>query len=161
MLIDSGAQISLIRNDTASILGLRGRDVHITITKVGGEEESIATKEYKVPVSAIVKGQSYSIRAVGIPNISEEVASVNLATLKAKLGLKREQVCRGQGPIEMLIGIDHAHVHAGPTKQADHLVARNTPLGWVIFGGSPGTTSANSQGILHIRFSDRVGLSDF
>ena len=160
-LIDSGAQISLIRNDTASILGLKGKDVHITITKVGGEEESIATKEYKVPVSAVVGGQNYSIQAVGIPNISEEVASVNLTALKAKLGLEKEQVRRGQGQIEMLIGIDHAHVHTGPTKQVDHLVARNTPLGWVIFGGSPGYPSANNQGILHIRYSDQVNLSDF
>ena len=161
VLIDSGAQISLIKNETASVLGLKGKDVYITIAKVGGDEESIATKEYKVPVSSVMGGQSYSIRAVGIPNISENVAGVNLGKLKAMLGLEKEQIRHGQGPIDVLIGIDHAHIHTGPSKQADQLVARNTPLGWVIFGRSSGGIAVNSQGILHVRMSDRVDLSEF
>lgn len=44
ILLDSGAQISLIRNDTAALLGLKGRDTSITITKVGGDEETITIK---------------------------------------------------------------------------------------------------------------------
>ena len=44
ILLDSGAQISLIRNETAVSLGLKGKNTSITITKVGGDEETIATK---------------------------------------------------------------------------------------------------------------------
>ena len=51
--LDSGAQISLIRQDTAKIFGLKGKDISITITKVGGEEETMKTKEYKVQVASI------------------------------------------------------------------------------------------------------------
>ena len=50
VLLDTGAKISLIRNDPADLLGLVGKDTHITITKVGGEGENMKTKVYKVPV---------------------------------------------------------------------------------------------------------------
>ena len=53
VLFDSGAQISLIHSETAHNLGLKGRDISVNITKVGGEEEKISTKVYKVPVTAI------------------------------------------------------------------------------------------------------------
>ena len=44
ILFDSGAQISLIRRETADNLQLSGRDVTGNIVKVGGEEEEIQTK---------------------------------------------------------------------------------------------------------------------
>lgn len=42
-LLDSGAQISLIPEEIAVTLGLKGNDTAVTITKVGGEEETIRT----------------------------------------------------------------------------------------------------------------------
>ena len=36
VLLDSGAQISLIRQETAETLGLNGKDAPVTIIKVGG-----------------------------------------------------------------------------------------------------------------------------
>ena len=44
ILFDTGAQVSLIRNDTASAFGLREKDTSVTITKVGGEEEMLQNK---------------------------------------------------------------------------------------------------------------------
>ncbi|CAB4038607.1 PREDICTED: uncharacterized protein LOC107337338 [Paramuricea clavata] len=44
ILLDSGAQVSLIRNSVAKDLRLKGKDADVTITKVGGEEEEIHTK---------------------------------------------------------------------------------------------------------------------
>ena len=44
VLFGTGAQVSLIRNDTALTLGLKGKDTSVTITKVGGKEESMQTK---------------------------------------------------------------------------------------------------------------------
>ena len=82
---------------------MKGKDVHTLIANVGGDEESIATKEYKVPVSSAMGEHSYSIRAVGIPNISDNVAGINLGKLKAKLGLAKEHIRCGQGPTGMLI----------------------------------------------------------
>ena len=44
MLWDSGAQVSLIRQERADTLGLKSKDVSVTVTKVGGEEETMNTK---------------------------------------------------------------------------------------------------------------------
>ena len=41
VLLDSGAQISLIRQETAEAIVLNGQDVAVTITKVDGEEETL------------------------------------------------------------------------------------------------------------------------
>ena len=53
VLFDSGAQVSLIRQETADYLGLKAKKISVTITKVGGQEEEIKTKVYNVPISAI------------------------------------------------------------------------------------------------------------
>ena len=44
MLLDSGAQVSLIRRERADTLGLKSKDVSVTVTKVGGDEETMNTK---------------------------------------------------------------------------------------------------------------------
>lgn len=44
MLLDSGAQVSLIRQERADTLGLKSKDVSVTVTKVGGDEETMNTK---------------------------------------------------------------------------------------------------------------------
>ena len=75
VLLDTGAQVSLIRSDTAELLGLKGRDISVTITKVGGEEETVRTKEYRVPISLVDDRKKYSIKAIGIPSISDDIAS--------------------------------------------------------------------------------------
>jgi hypothetical protein len=48
--MDPGAQISLIRTDVAQRLKLTGKDVTITMTIVGGQQEEINTKLYNVPI---------------------------------------------------------------------------------------------------------------
>ena len=52
-LLDLGAQISLICEDRAAALGLKGNDTPITLLKVGGGEGTIKTEVYKVPVSSL------------------------------------------------------------------------------------------------------------
>ena len=76
------------------------------------------------------------------------------------LGLKNEKLRRGKGHVDPLIGIDHAHMHTGESKQAGQLVARRTPLGWVVFGGSSGEMLETSR-VLHVKFEMPVDLTDF
>ena len=159
-LLDSGAQVSLIRESTAAQLGLQGKDTSVTITKVGGEEETIKTKVYKVPVSSIDRTEIVSIKAIGIPCISEDVSPVQLKPIAELLGIKSERLRRGKGPVDILIGIDHAQMHIGETKQSGKLVARNTPLGWVVFGGSSDDSEPISA-IYHVSFAAPVELSQF
>ena len=67
VLLDTGAQVSLIRNDTALMLGLKGKDTSVTITKIGGEEESMQTKVPCVPVESLDDGRRYPIKLSGYP----------------------------------------------------------------------------------------------
>lgn len=159
-LLDSGAQVSLIHEETATTLGLKRRDTSVTITKVGGEEETIKTKVYKVPVSSPDSTRMFSIKAIGIPCISEEVSAVQLKPIAKLLGLENKRINRGNGPVDLLIGIDHTQMYTEQTKQTKHLVARNTPLGWVAFSGSSEDAQVNGC-VYHVRFAAPVEMSDF
>ncbi|CAB3991185.1 PREDICTED: uncharacterized protein LOC107334806 [Paramuricea clavata] len=79
ILLDSGAQISLICTSTAKNLDLKGKDVSITIRKVGGEEEMLATKVYQVPITSLESGAKFTVKAVGIPHISDDISNINIA----------------------------------------------------------------------------------
>ena len=98
---------------------------------MGGEEEKIKTKVYRVPVSSPDNTEMFSIKAIGIPCISEEVSAVQLKPV----GLENERIRRGKGPVDLLIGIDYAQMHTRQTRQTGQLVARKTLLGSVVFGG--------------------------
>ena len=160
ILLDTGAQISLIRNDTAELLGLKGKDTSVTITKVGGEEEVMKTKEYRIPVNALDDTRKYSVKAIGIPSIGDDITAVQTSKLADLLCVPKEKIHRGKGQIDILIGIDHAHIHTGQTKQVGQIVARKTPLGWVVFGGSTETFPSSSR-ILFVKHSTPVDLTDF
>ena len=101
----------MVREETATILGLKGKGMSVTITKVGGKEVTIETKVYKFPVSSPDKAQMLSIKEVSIPSISEHVSTVQVKPMTRLLGLEREKIWRGQGAIDLLIGTDHAHMH--------------------------------------------------
>ena len=159
ILLDSGAQLSLIRQNTAESLGLKGENVSITLTKVGGEEEDISTKVYRVQVSAPENNERFVVKAIGIPNISDDIVGIETKEIARQFGLKGK-IHRGKGPVDILIGIDHPRMHTGETKQVGDLVARNSPLGWVVFGAKPGETMRASQ-IFHIKYTAPVDLSEF
>lgn len=132
----------------------------MTITKVGGDEEFMQTKVYRVPVEFLDDGRRYSVKAIGIPSISEEVTAVQMSQITELLGLKNEKLRRGKGQVDPMIGIDHAHMHTGESKQTGQLVARSTPLGWVVFGGSSREMLETSR-ILHVKFEMPVDLTNF
>ena len=69
ILLDSGVQVSLIREEIAAALGLKGNNTAVIITKVG-EDETIK-KVYRVPVPLPDNTKMFSIKPTGIPCISE------------------------------------------------------------------------------------------
>ena len=116
VLLDSGMQISLIRSSAAEELRLKGKDVTITIAKVRGEEEEITTKMFRVRVRSLENNASYSVTAVGISCISSNISKIKVHEVVKLLGLGEENIKRGDGPVDMLIGIDHPRLHTGQTK---------------------------------------------
>jgi len=51
-------------------------------------------------------------------------------------------------------------MHTGETRQAGHLVARHSPLGWVIFGATQGD-ARETNSILYVKYTTPVDLADF
>ena len=137
VLLDSGAQLSLIRQETAESRRLEGDNISITLTKLRGEEEEVTTKAYKVQVSSSDNKKGYVVKVIGIPTISDDIAKIETKEIGNQLGLK-DKIHRGKD-IDILIGIHYLSTHTRETKVGD-LVARRSPLGWVIFGGQPGDT---------------------
>ncbi|XP_071480638.1 uncharacterized protein [Diadema antillarum] len=160
VLLNSGAQISMIRQGFADELDLKGTKTTITITKVGGETEQLRTKLYKVPVCAIAGKRVSTISAVGLPSITEEIQDIDVCSIAEKVNLSANDVNRGSGEVDLLIGIDHAKMHSGETCQSGNVVVRRSPIGWVVFGGS-GVNQQNPRRILHVQISPPVDLSDF
>ena len=155
VLLDSGAQISLIRQELAETLGLRGKKVSITITKVGGEEETIKTNGWKVQLASIDNNKTFMVKAIGITSISNEISAVNTS------GIPETKFRRGKGHIDLLIGIDHGQLHTGETRQVDNLLARKSPLGWIVFGGNSAENKAAVTHVLHGKYATPVDLTDF
>ncbi|XP_028415610.1 uncharacterized protein LOC114538968 [Dendronephthya gigantea] len=132
-LLDTGAQISLIRTSVAEELGLKGKRVNITIAKVD---------------------------AVGIPNISSDMSVTKIDNVARAFGIRKEEIRRGSGPVDVFLGIDHPKFHTGETREASNLVARQSPLGWVVFGATS-EKSDNVNQVFHIKCSNPIDMSDF
>ena len=159
-LMDSGAQISLIRSSVAEALKLKGKNVVITITKVGDQEEELSTKSYQVRIRSLEDRSAHVIQAIGIPCISEDITDVKVADIARQLGLEKGQFRRGNGHIDLLIGIDQAKLHTGETREAGNVVACYSPLRWVVFGAVPGKQSEASH-VYHIKLETPIDMTDF
>ena len=158
---DSGAQVSMIRSACAEQSGLDSKPIKIVITKVGGVEEELDTKLYEVPLYADSGKMIQTIQAVGIPQISEEPAGVDMNHVSKVFGIPTDKLHRKAGSIDLLIGINYPRFHVGETKVKDGLVARRSPLGWVIFGSNSDDALPTAKQVLHVRLAEPIDLTEF
>ena len=122
-LLDSGAQISLIRSSMAKHLKLKGKNIVIIITKVGGQEEELNMKIYQVHIRSLDYSSAHVIQAIGIPFFSEDITDVKVLKIARQLDLRRGHLRQGNGDTDLLIGIDQAKLHKGETREAGNVVA--------------------------------------
>ena len=160
ILMDSGAQISLVRNDVAQRLRLDRKDVAITMTTVGGREEELKTKMYEVLIRSKENNSLFSLDAVGIPCISDEVTEVEVEAIESYLRLAKNTLSGGSGKLDVLIGIDHANMHTGKIKQVGNLVARHSPIGWLVSGATQNNPAAVNK-VLPVGLSVPVEMTEF
>ena len=160
VLLDSGAQISLITDDLASELQLKGVPMNVTVRKVGGVKEVLQTHKYKVPIREVNStGKPILITAIGIPCICENISAVNLDDLARDFKFRQQDLHRGSGAVDLLVGIDHAKLHSGEIREVGNCAARKSPVGWVVFGTMPNNT-AHSHAVLHVKLTGSVVLPD-
>ena len=159
--MDSGAQISLVRNDVAQRLRLDGKDVSITMTTVGRKEEELKTKMYEVLIRSKENNSLFSVNTVGIPYISDEVTEVEVEAIESYLvGLAKNTLSCGSFKVDVFIGIDHANMHTGKSKQVGNLVARHSPLGWLVSGATQNNPAAVNK-VLRVGLSVPVEMTEF
>ena len=161
LLLDSGAQVSLIKLSVAEELGLKGKNVTITIVKVGGEEEELITKLFRGRIRSLVSRNAiHTVTAVGIPCIGSDITEIKLNHVAGIFGLGEEEIRRGNGPVDLLVGIDHPKLHTGETREAANLIARQCPLGWVIFGATPGKHEQVKR-VFSVKVPTPIDMTDF
>ena len=158
---DSGAQISMIRRSYAESLALESKPISIVITKVGGTEEELTTKLYKVPVHNCEGKRVQVVQAVGIEQISEDSSIENLDAISRTLDIPVDAVKRKAGPVDLLIGVNYPQFHAGETRIKKNLVARKSPLGWVVFGTGTKQLTVQHKQVLHVRLASPIDLTHF
>lgn len=162
IMLDSGSQLSLIRKSLAEELNLTGKDVTLTITKVGGEEEILVTKMYSFTIRSLYDRKQYNVKAAGIEFISDDVTDEanNMNAIAKLFELNQSLLKRKSGPVDILIGVDQAKLHVGKTKEKMNLIARCSPLGWTVFGGLL-KGNVNATTILHVKRTEPVDMTQF
>ena len=162
ILLGTGAQVSLIRTSIAKELGLKGTNVTITIAKACGEEEQLDTKVYEVRIRSLENRSAHVVMAIGIPSISTNTSTVNFDEMARVFGITKSKFWRNDVPVDVLIGIDNLLLHTGETRERKSLIARHSPLGWVLFGTTPGRNEPAHQ-VFHIKTvtPPAVDMADF
>ena len=80
----------------------------------------------------------HTVTAVGIPCRNSDITEIKLSNAAGIFHLGEDEIRRTNGPGDLLIGIDHPKLHTGQTRETANLIARQSPLGWVIFGAISG-----------------------
>ena len=122
VLWDGGATLSLITFRKTTELGLTGKEVDLSVTKVGGTTQVIKSYKYDVLIKA-QDGKLVDFIVYGIDKISTQLRNVDLAeVLKLFPNAKSEQLQRPAGEIDILIGFEYAGFHPTRKQSAGHLL---------------------------------------
>ncbi|XP_068245411.1 uncharacterized protein [Palaemon carinicauda] len=82
-LFDSEADITMIRNDVAKALGLKGKCVRLAVTKLGEKTVTYRSKEYDL-VLTDKDGNDANVTGYGIDNITSQVGNGNYSIKEEK-----------------------------------------------------------------------------
>ena len=159
LLWDGGSDVSLITQKKANELGLTGRDVQISITKVGNVVECLASKEYNVPLVDL-EGNTYNVNCCGIDEITKPVKFIDVGIASTLFTcLNGVQLTRPFGEVHMLIGIDNCSLLPTIIDTNGNLQLMKNVFGYALRGSHPSilvneASSHVSVRIKHVRVND-------
>ena len=108
-LYDSGADLSLITHRLAQHLGLNGRDIELSITKVGNTVELCQSKCYKLTLVDLY-GQEWHIDACGIDEITSDLKEIDMNDISHILKVNVNDITRPKNRVELLVGTDYCAI---------------------------------------------------
>ncbi|XP_067617907.1 uncharacterized protein [Eurosta solidaginis] len=154
-MFDEGSSVSLLEEDVATQLGLRGRVMPLTLQWYGDSQTTESSRKVSLEIGEVNSRHTYSlknvhtIKGLHLPKQSFEKSKFN--HLKSLPIENYEDV----EPV-LLLGLDNCHlclsnnvVEAGH----DQPVAAETKLGWVVYGPHQ-QESVDMSRVLHIRKSE-------
>ncbi|KAJ8018338.1 hypothetical protein HOLleu_43725 [Holothuria leucospilota] len=133
------------------MVGPKGREYTGNVLFDSGAEISLVS---------LSVAENLNLKAIGLPTISEEIEEIQEGIDLQRLKLEHSDVKRGSGPLDLLIGVDLGQMHSGEMRQSGNLVARHSPLGWVVFGSCQGQ-STYQKSVLHVKVSEPINMTDF
>ena len=136
-LWDPGSDITLVIFDTASRLGLTGKEVTLSVTKVGGMTEKLHSREYTIPLVDLY-GKVRHITAYGIEHITSAICKVDLTKVVALFrNITVADLDRPEGDIDLLIGTDWCNLMPVVESTVGNLQLMKNMFGYCIRGSHP------------------------
>ena len=133
-MLDPCSNISLITHSAAKRLNLKGRDVSMSITKVGNVTELIATKEYILPLKD-VNNKTWNIIIYGINEITSNISKVDVKDVISLFNnIRYQDIERPVGRVDILLGLDCCTLLPNKVSQRGNLQLMYGLLGYCLRG---------------------------
>ena len=159
VFFDGGATISLITFSKAAILGLSGTEITLTVTKVGGVQEKLMSYQYILPLVDILEFEVY-----GIGKISTEVRSIDVqGVIKLFIDVRKEEILRPDGEIDVLIGFEYAGYHPVREQSSGHLLVMCNRFGKCLCGYHRSLNEGTRKLVQHVTIHHirQIKVDDF
>ncbi|KAJ8051027.1 hypothetical protein HOLleu_04444 [Holothuria leucospilota] len=75
----------------------------------------------------------------------KDVLPVKYDVIRKMESVVSRPLSRGDGAVDMLIGVNYPQMHVDETREVDGYVIRRSPLGWIMLGVSDGRGPPNSD----------------
>ena len=143
ILYDSGSDTTLIRHERAPELGLDGKTITMNMIKVGNDEDSFVTKEYRVSLQD-KDGNIVEITAIGIYEISTRIKNVEMSKIVSLFnGVTPDDLRRPEGHVDILLGIDYCELLPEVVQTNGRLQLLKNAFGYCVRGLQPHTEGGN------------------
>lgn len=163
VLWDGGATISLITFAKANELSLVGEEIQLSIVKVGGVKEEMRSLMYTLPL-VDESGRAINFRVYGINQISSPMRDMDVdRVLHLFQGIKKKEVQRPSGQIDVLIGYEYAGYHPVREQSSEHLLLLRNQFGRCLGGSHTKLTENTLKLIQHatVHHVAKVNIEDF
>ena len=162
---DSAASLCFITNEKAKAEKLQGKEVELTITKVGGETEKLQTYKYNLPLIDL-KGDQVILEVYGIDKITNDIQGIESTFIASMFNnVLQKDINRPEGKVDVLIGYQYAAYHPQKEQNNGHLLLLENRFGKCVGGSHPmikeTTQRLNEIVDAKIHLVDTISINDF